>query len=101
MIQSASQTPSTALALNDLYAIYLEVARRDHAWRIHALYGETQRPAGHTPLRLLPMEHFRQRYEAALRTPNGHAVFEAQMLRRARAYGVDIQAALGSLRRAA
>ena len=101
MTQTASQSAASPLSLNDLYAVYLEVARRDHAWRISAMYGQTPPPAGHSPLRLLPFEDFRERYEAALRVPGGHAVFEGQMLRRARAYGVDVQAALGNTRRAA
>ena len=101
MIQSVSQTIPAPLGLDDLYALYLEVARRDHAWRIRALYGEVAPPEGHTPLRLLSMLHFRERYEAALRVPGGHTVFEAQMLRRARAYGIDVRSALSSLRRAA
>jgi hypothetical protein len=99
---SSSGWPSVAPltgAVSELYAVYFEVAKRDHACRIAALYGTQAPPVGHTPFRPLPMEHFEARFQSATREPGGEMIFRRQLARQARVYGVDISH--GRQRRAA
>lgn len=77
-----------------LYRIYLEIAAKDHRCRIQALYGIETPPAGHTPYRPLPMQHFVDRFEVAKSMPNGELIFRKQLARLARVYGVDCVAAV-------
>lgn len=72
-----------------LYAIYLEIAKRDHRLRVQALYGKQNPPPGHTPLRPLPLDHFVQRLQAAQAVPGGEETFRRQLARWAKVYGVD------------
>jgi hypothetical protein len=74
----------------DLYAVYLEIAKRDHACRIAALYGKQAPPTGHTPFRPLPFEHFEARYRAVLNVPGGDDIFRMQLARQASVYGVEV-----------
>lgn len=74
----------------ELYAIYLEVARRDHQWRRQAMYGAEQPPEGHAPFRPLNEALFSERRDAALRVPEGAERFQLQLLRRARFYHVNV-----------
>jgi hypothetical protein len=71
-----------------LYSIYLEIAKRDHACRIAALYGKHQPPAGHTPFRPLPFEHFEARLRSASLMSGGEDIFRRQLARQAHVYGV-------------
>ena len=75
---------------HDLYAVYFEIAKRDHACRIAALYGKQTPPEGHTPFRPLPFEHFEARFRAVFDIPGGEEIFRKQLARQARAYGVDV-----------
>ncbi|QEG38476.1 hypothetical protein [Roseimaritima ulvae] len=79
------------LSETELYMVYLEVARRDHDWRIRALYGEKQRPASHTPFRPLSESVFQQRRQAVANLLQGPLRFQQQLLRRAHYYRVDVQ----------
>src|SRR5690606_10227045 len=83
-----------------LYAVYLEIAKRDHRLRVQALYGKQSPPPGHTPLRPLPLEHFVQRLQAAQASPHGEEAFRRQLARGAKVYGVDC-ISVGSRRLAA
>ncbi len=73
------------------YAVYLAIAERDHQWRIHALYGTLERPAGHSAFHPLSRADFEQRMTAAQQAPGGSQAFIDQMLRRAYYYGVDVR----------
>ena len=86
-------------SIHDLYAVYLEIAKRDHACRIAALYGKQAPPDGHTPFRPLPFEHFEARYKGVLHVPAGDEIFRKQLARQAQVYGVE--AVSESIRRAA
>jgi len=96
---TAGSISPLAGSIRDLYAVYLEIAKQDHACRIAALYGKQLPPAGHTPFRPLPFEHFEARYKAVLDVPAGDEIFRKQLARQARVYGVE--AASESNRRAA
>ena len=86
-IGSISPLAGTA---HDLYAVYLEIAKRDHKCRIGALYGKQTPPEGHTPFRPLPFEHFEARFRAVFDIPGGEEIFRKQLARQARVYGVDV-----------
>ncbi len=78
------------LSETELYLVYLEVARRDHDWRIRALYGDQQRPESHTPFRPLSESVFLQRRQAVANLLQGPLRFQQQLLRRAHYYRVDV-----------
>lgn len=84
-----SVTPLTG-SLHDLYAVYHEIAKLDHACRREALYGKQTPPPGHTPFRPLPLEHFQARFEAAKQLPNGETTFRMQLARQAKVYGAAL-----------
>ncbi len=77
-------------SLHDLYAVYHEIARLDHACRREALYGKQTPPPGHTPFRPLPLEHFEARFEAAKQLPDGETMFRKQLARQAKVYGATV-----------
>ncbi len=93
MTQQAT-SPQPVLSEDQLYSVYLEVARRDHDWRIRALYGDQQRPVSHTPFRPLCQNVFHQRRRAAYQVPQGAERFQQQLLRRAYYYRVDVSQAI-------
>jgi hypothetical protein len=82
-------------SMTDLYAVYFEVAKRDHACRRAALYGEQTPPPGHTPFRPLPLEHFEARFRAASATVGGEEIFRKQLARQAQVYGVALGGSSG------
>lgn len=97
-LRSFSPTASfepLAGSIQSLYAIYLEIAKRDHACRIAALYGKQQPPAGHTPFRPLPREHFEARFESASQIAGGEEIFRKQLARQAYVYGVELTLSSG------
>ncbi len=71
-----------------LYAVYLEIARRDHRCRVQALYGSQTPPPGHTPFRPLPLGNFTERFSSA-QAGGGEQLFRKQLARWAKVYGVD------------
>jgi hypothetical protein len=74
--------------VQSLYSVYLDIAKRDHACRIAALYGKHQPPAGHTPFRPLPLAHFEARFRSASLMSGGEEIFRRQLARQAHVYGV-------------
>lgn len=78
----------------ELFVIYLEVARADHAWRCRSFYGDQTPPEGHTPFRPLNAAIFAERFRGACMLADGHQRFQAQLLRRASFYKVDTAQAL-------
>lgn len=88
-LQFSATDPVEPLAgnLHDLYSVYHEIARLDHACRRQALYGNQTPPPGHTPFRPLPLEHFEARFEAAKQLPSGEVTFRKQLARQAKVYG--------------
>ena len=88
MVTQDSPEPLSG-SIKVLYAVYLEVAKRDHRLRVQALYGKQSPPPGHTPLRPLPLEHFVQRFQAAQASSGGEVAFRRQLARWAKVYGVD------------
>lgn len=84
-------------SLTDLYAVYFELAKRDHACRRAALYGEQTPPPGHTPFRPLPLEHFEARFRAASAIVGGEELFRRQLARQAQVYGVALDVTAGRL----
>ncbi len=76
-------------SVDDLYAVYLEIAKRDHSVRIAALYGKQAPPPGHTPFRPLPREHFDARFYSSTQVAGGETIFRRQLSRLARVYGVQ------------
>jgi hypothetical protein len=73
----------------DLYRVYFEIAKRDHAVRRAALYGKQTPPPGHTPFRPIPYEHFETRFMASASVPYGEVMFRKQLARQAAVYGVN------------
>lgn len=74
----------------ELYAVYLAIARADHQWRVRTLYGDEGSPAGHAEFRPLTIEQFDQRVDAANRIVGGDAMLRQRLARQAAAYNVDI-----------
>lgn len=89
------------LPVDELYAVYLAVARADHRMRTDALYGNSQPPPGHYEHRPLPRRDFEERLGLARRMAGGEAGFRGRIARQAAAYEVDIPAVLDHLRAAA
>ena len=85
--QSQSTKPLSGSAL-DLYAVYFEIAKRDHACRRAALYGAQAPPPGHTPFRPLSFDDFEMRFLTAAHIPRGEEIFRQQLARQAQVYGV-------------
>lgn len=81
--QPAQHDPIPPLlgSVPELYKVYLEIAKRDHACRVRALYGSQTPPAGHSPFRPLPLKHFRERFDAAKALPGGEAAFRRLLAR--------------------
>ncbi len=77
-----------------LYQIYMEVARRDHQWRMQAMYGGDSPPRGLSPFRPLDERVFWERFQAASKVDGGVQAFTQQLLRRAQYYKVNIQQVL-------
>jgi hypothetical protein len=75
-------------SLSKLYAVYLEIAKKDHHQRLAALYGKQLPPLGQTRFRPLPFNDFVTRYESCLALPNGEETFRRQLARWATVYGV-------------
>lgn len=93
MTQTAPQS-QRLLNEQELFAIYLEVARADHAWRRRSFYGDQTPPESHTPFRPLNAAIFSERFRGACTLADGHQRFQAQLLRRASFYKVDTAQAL-------
>ncbi len=84
----------TSLSINELYNVYLLIARADHHWRIAALYGKQPRPAGHSEFRPLPWEHFSERFAIAQSIVGGEMSLRNRLARQAAAYRIDIDTEL-------
>lgn len=91
----------TDLSSTELYVVYLAIARADHRWRVRTLYGDAERPAGHTEFRPLSNEQFEARLEVAKTLTNGESMFRQRLSRQAAAYRVDVGDELYRLRPAA
>lgn len=89
------------LDVNELYAVYLAIARADHQWRARAMYGEATPPRGHSIFRPLSREQFAGRLTAAQRMAGGESMLRQRLSRQAAAYGVDIEKVLIGERQAA
>jgi hypothetical protein len=86
--QSESTSPLNG-SVHDLYAVYFEIAKRDHACRRAALYGVHTPPPGHTPFRPLSFADFEIRFHSAAEIPDGEDIFRRQLARQAQVYGVE------------
>ena len=91
----------TDLDSRQLYAVYLAIARADHAWRVRTLYGDAGPPAGHLVFRPLSIEQFDNRLQTSATMASGRLMLTQRLSRQARAYGVDVVAELSRLRQAA
>ncbi len=103
-INQAYAPPATPLqpmagSISELYAVYSQIAERDHACRIQALYGVQPPPPGHTPFRPLTLEDFEHRFATASKLPDGELLFRQQLTRLAGVYCVEPKSTLA--RRAA
>ncbi len=74
--------------MDEMYAVYLEIAERDYACRIQALYGKAGSRTGHNLFRPLSSLEFAERYSSARLTPESDREFRQQLARQAAAYGV-------------
>jgi hypothetical protein len=91
----------SGLSVDELYAVYLAIARSDHQWRLRTLYGEQLPPRGHAEFRPLSEQQFQQRLEMARTILDGETLLRRRLARQAAAYNVDVQQAKTQLRRAA
>jgi hypothetical protein len=89
------------LTVEELYAVYVDVAESDSNWRRKAMYGDTQPPPGHFKFRPLPFSHFQQRFLAAQSTVGGEARLRQRLSRQAAAYRVDVDSAVTRIQQAA
>lgn len=81
------------LDVDQLYAVYLGIARADWNWRRMATYGKAEPPPGHAQFRPLPFAVFEQRMVAAEQTVGGGSVLRQRLSRQAAAYGVCVDEA--------
>lgn len=79
-----------------LYAVYLEVAAKDHQCRVTALYGDQAPRLGHTPFRPLRFDDFVTRFESSQALVGGEEVFRRQLARWAKVHGVDCLSVVSS-----
>lgn len=90
---SKSPAPSPLESLRGstrvLYAVYLEIAARDHRCRLTALYGNELPPAGHAPFRPLRFDDFAERFESSRTIVGGEETFRRQLARWAKVHGID------------
>jgi len=92
----------SALSIEQLYELYLQIAERDHRLRLQALYGATPPPPGHWEFRPLSRLTFTQRVRQYDQLPGGVGLALRQRLaRQAGAYGVDCPAEMHRPRQAA
>ena len=89
------------LSIAELYRVYLAIARSDHKWRVQAVYGNGDPPAGHCELRPIAYEQFEERFAKAQSLVQGEQLFRQRLARQAAAYRVDVTAELASIRKAA
>ncbi len=89
------------LETDDLYLVYVAVARADHRHRISAMYGDAGPPPGHAPFRVVSRDCFTQRMQLAAQLHGGQASLLGRLSRQAAAYGVDIPAEIARQRQAA
>jgi hypothetical protein len=89
----------SSLDMNELYAVYRQIAESDIDWRLRTMYGD-RRPPAHS-FRPLSFEVFRQRFEAACRLEQGESMLRERLSRQAAAYRVDVDLAISGLQRAA
>lgn len=78
----------------ELYTVYLAIARADHEARSLALYGHQPPPQGHFVHRPLPRSEFDQRLRSAGTIPRGDALLRARLARQAAVYAIDVAAIL-------
>ncbi len=88
LAESQSTLPLNG-TVQELYAVYYEIAKRDHACRRAALYGKQSPPPGHTPFRPLSLDGFAARFQSAIAVSGGEDVFRRQLARQAQVYGVE------------
>ena len=91
----------STLSSDELYMVYLAIARADHQWRVRALYGDTAPPAGHNEFRPLSRELFSERLATAKTMVGGESVLRQRLSRQAAAYGVNVEAELSRLSKVA
>lgn len=89
--KSPALTPPESLrgSVRVLYAVYLEIAARDHRCRLTALYGDTPPPAGLAPFRPLRFDDFAQRFESSRSIVGGEETFRRQLARWAKVHAID------------
>ncbi len=84
----------SVLDLNELYAVYVAIARADHQWCARAMYGDTTPPFGHSIFRPLSQNQFTARLTAAQELAGGESLLRQRLSRQAAAYRVDVEAEL-------
>ena len=89
------------LTVEELYAVYVDVAASDSDWRRKTMYGDTQPPPGHSEIRPLPFDLFHQRFLVAQGTAGGEARIRQRLSRQAAAYRVDVESAVTRIQQAA
>ena len=91
----------SGLDSNELYVIYLAIARADHQWRSSAMYNNATPPVGHSVFRPLTIQQFDDRLLAARSLAGGESMLRQRLSRQAAAYGVDVDYEISRIRQAA
>lgn len=86
------------LSVNELYSVYLAIARCDHLWRRKSLYGGNEPPKGQCDLRPLGREQFVQRFEKAKTFVGGELMLRQRLAKQVAAYSIDLKEVLQSSR---
>ncbi|WP_145176532.1 hypothetical protein [Rubripirellula lacrimiformis] len=82
------------LSVEQLYSVYLAVARADWLWRRRAVYGATTPPPGHAEFRPLAFPVFKLRMDTVASVLRGDTILRERLSRQASAYGIDIASAM-------
>ena len=88
------------LSWEQLYAVYLAIAKNDHSWRLQTMYGDEPVPQGHAEFRPLSQLQFNERISRAQGIAGGESMLRVRLARQAAAYQVDVPGVL-TLRSAA
>lgn len=75
--------------VEQMYDVYLAIAKADWKWRRTAVYGAAEPPPGHAMFRPLSFDVFAQRMASAASVVGGEKTLRSRLARQAAAYKVD------------
>lgn len=91
----------SGFSVEQLYDVYLAIAKADWKWRRTAVYGAAEPPPGHAMFRPLSFDVFALRMKSAASIVHGEQTLQNRLARQAAAYKVDVAAIASAKVRAA